>query len=239
MVLMRSRRLRIHIAASRTHKWLALFIGAQVLLWFISGAFMSFVPIEEVRGEHLVDRGSAVAIPPGTKLADPANYLNGPTESVTWRMLRGRVVAEVKSGDAVRLFDAATGMPLPFVDAEAAKSIATAAWKSAAKPTGSVERITAESTEYRGALPAWRVSFDDPDSTRVFVAESTGQITAVRTGTWRLYDFLWGLHIMDWKSHENFNTPWMLAFSIGSVLFGIAGATLLVIRMRRPFRRRR
>ena len=77
----------------------------------------------------------------------------------------------------------------------------------------------------------------DAENTHVYVEANTGRITAVRNGTWRLYDFFWGLHIMDWKNHENFNTPWLLAFAIGGLILGIAGTILLFIRW--PFRRRR
>lgn len=42
---------------------------------------------------------------------------------------------------------------------------------------------------------------------------------------------------MDWKNHEDFNTPWLLAFAIGGLLFGLAGTVLLFMRW--PIRRRR
>jgi hypothetical protein len=100
-----------------------------------------------------------------------------------------------------------------------------------------VTRIEHASPEYRGALPAWRVALHDPDSTNVFVAVDTGRIAAVRTGTWRLYDFFWGLHIMDWKDHSNFNTLWLLAFAIGGLALWLGGAILLCMRW--PKRRRR
>ena len=47
---------KTHIRASKIHKWLALFIGAQLVLWFASGVIMSVVPIDTVRSEHLVAR---------------------------------------------------------------------------------------------------------------------------------------------------------------------------------------
>lgn len=231
---------RLHLFASRLHKWLALMIGAQLLIWFASGALMSFLPIDKVRGEHLVDRGSVVAIPPGTRFADPALIsarVGGPVEAINLRMLDSRAVAEVTTGKGISLVDAASGAALPPVSAAQATAIANAAWKSQTKPASSVSRVTTESPEYRGALPAWRISFSDPDSTSVFVAADTGRITAVRTGTWRLYDFFWSLHIMDWKNHEDFNTPWLLGFAIGGLLFGLAGTVLLVIRW--PIRRRK
>ena len=236
---MRSRT-RFHVAASRIHKWLALIIGAQLLIWFASGVIMSFLPIEQVRGEHLVDRESVMPIPTGLALAAPQRIVaqaGAPVEAMTWLMLDGRPVAEVTTSKGVRLFDAATGAALPPVDAALAIKIARTAWKSDQKPSSTATIVKTESPEYRAALPAWRIAFADPEETSVFVAAETGRITAVRNGTWRLYDFFWSLHIMDWKNHENFNSWWLLAFAIGGLVLGIAGTILLFMRW--PFRRRR
>lgn len=235
-----NRRTRFHVAVSRIHKWLALIIGAQLLIWFTSGVLMSFLPIEKVRGEHLVDREAVTMIPSGTSFAEPAAIFasaGAPVEAINWHMVDDRAVAEVTTAKGIRLFDATTGAPLPPIDAGQATAIARAAWKEPGKPLSTASRVTTESPEYRGALPAWRVAFADPDATSVFVAADTGKITAVRTGTWRLYDFFWSLHIMDWKNHENFNTPWLLGFAIGGLLLGIAGTVLLFMRW--PIRGRR
>lgn len=239
---MGSRRHRLHLGASRLHKWLALIIGAQLLIWFASGALMSFWPIDEIHGDHLVDRKTIETLPAGTALADPAIYLRGiGTERVTLRMLHGRAVAEVIRGGGVVLYDAATGTPLPAVDASLAAAIAQKAWIGAKVAAPTTSRVTAASPEYRGPLPAWRVAFPDPDHTSVFVTADTGQIAAVRTANWRLFDFFWGLHIMNWTERDNFNTWWLLAFAVGGLVLGLAGTVLLIIRWpikRGLFRRR-
>lgn len=238
------RKQRVHIVASRFHKWLSLFIGAQVLIWFASGALMSFLPIDKVRGEHLIDRDRVVPIPTSQLLVSPDRIqaqASAPVETMTWHMVDGKAVAEVTTAKGVRLFDAKTGQPLPPVDAATAKRIAEAAWKSETKPSSTASRVTEESPEYRGRLPAWRIAFADPDHTSVFIAADTGKIAATRTGTWRLYDFFWSLHIMDWKDHEDFNTWWLLAFAIGGLTLGITGTILLFMRwpLRRRIRRNR
>ncbi len=233
-------RTRLHVLASRTHKWLALVIGAQLLIWFASGALMSFLPIDKVRGEHLVNRETIATIPPNTRMVASETLLtqaDAPVEAIAWRMLDGKPIAEVATGKGIRLFDALSGAALPPVDATQATRIARSAWKGADKPASRSSRVSAESPEYRGALPAWRIAFADPDHTSVFVAVETGKITAVRNGTWRLYDFFWSLHIMDWKNHEDFNTWWLLAFAIGGLALGVAGTILLFMRW--PFRRTR
>lgn len=233
-------RTRFHLAASRLHKWLALIIGAQLLIWFSSGVLMSFLPIQQVRGEHLVDRENLIAIPASARLVPPERLVassKAPVESISFVMLAGRPVAQVGTADEIKLFDAITGDPLPPVDAALARTIARQAWKSPVKPDAQVTRIVSASPEYRGALPAWRVDFADPDATSVYVGADTGRVAAVRTGTWRLYDFFWSLHIMDWKNHENFNTWWLLSFAMGGLLMGLAGTVLLFMRW--PIRRRR
>lgn len=239
---MRSRRHRLHVAASQIHKWLALIVGAQLLIWFASGALMSFWPIDEIHGDHLVDRKTVVALPANAVFADPGAYLAGTTaDRVTLRMLHGRLVAEVASGERMRLFDATTGAPLPPVDASLAMAIARQAWRGETDDAPTAHKVTTSSPEYRGRLPAWRVTFADPDRTNVFITADTGQIAAVRTANWRLFDFFWGLHIMDWTEHDNFNTWWLLAFAIAGLVLGLAGTVLLIMRWplkRRMFRRR-
>lgn len=200
---------------------------------------MSFLSIDKVHGDHLVDRKTVAALPLDVPLVDMNRVLraSGPdAEGATFRTLLGKPVVEVSSKRGTKLFDGSTGEALPFVTAAQAKTIAGNAWIGAGHPASTTERITSESTEYRGALPAWRVAFDDADHTRVFVTE-TGKIAAVHTGTWRLYDFFWGLHIMDWSNHKNFNTWWLLAFALGGLTLGLAGTVLLLMRW--PLRRRR
>lgn len=201
---------------------------------------MSLLPIDRVHGDHLVDRKTVLAIPADAPLIRPSAYMTAggePPQSITLRMLEGKPVAEVQAGTRIRLFDAVSGSAVPPIDAFRAEAIARKAWRGSGKPSAKVERIEGEGPEYRGALPAWRVGFSDPDATRVFVAADTGRIVAVRTGTWRLYDFFWGLHIMDWSQHENFNTPWLIGFALGGLALWIGGAVLLYMRW--PIKQRR
>ena len=38
--------------AVRIHKWVALIVGLQIVLWVAGGVVMSVIPIEQVRGER-------------------------------------------------------------------------------------------------------------------------------------------------------------------------------------------
>ena len=64
------------------------------------------------------------------------------------------------------------------------------------------------------------------------VAANTGAVTARRSDLWRLYDSLWALHIMDWRDHENFNHPLIIAVTAITLLSVIAGIVLIPYRIR-------
>ncbi len=198
---------------------------------------MSFLPIENVRGEHLVERESVVPLPSGVDLSRLNNTI-GNAKSVSVNVVDGRVIARVErgAGDSL-LIDALTGQRLPPFDAVAAERIVRSAWRGDKSVNATTRKVIAESTEYRGSLPAWRIALSDTENTSVYIEANSGRIAAVRNGTWRLYDFFWGLHIMDWKNHENFNSWWLLGFAIGGLILGLAGTVLLFMRW--PFRRRK
>ncbi|WP_367271133.1 PepSY domain-containing protein [uncultured Sphingomonas sp.] len=228
------------MGASKVHRWLALLIGAQVIVWFTSGLIMSLLPIDTVHGDHRIDRNSEPVLSTAQAFAPVPALLSAagaPVRQLQHRVLLGRPVVEAQlAAGGIRLLDARTAALLPPIDAATAGTIARRAYRG--KPVAStVDRIERASTEYRGALPAWRASFADADATRIYVAAETGRLTSVRTGTWRLYDFFWGLHIMDWTQHERFNTPWLKAFAAGGLVFGVSGAILLFMRW--PRRRRK
>ena len=202
---------------------------------------MSILPIERVRGEHLVARESGETLAPAQQLVSPAAVLRaapGPVRELRYTSLLGRPVAELTMADGtVRMHDARSGSPMARIDALLAVKVALAAYRGAGAPARSATLVQTASTEFRGKLPVWRVQFEDAETTRVFVSPANGKIVGVRNGTWRLYDFFWGLHIMDWKNHEDFNTPWMMAFAAGGLILAVAGVVLLYMRW--PRRRRR
>ena len=107
-----SLKLRLHVLGSKIHKWLAIFVGVQVLLWMGTGALMSFLDLEEVRSEHVVSREQE-ALPADAPL--PAWVANdGTLAAVTTRSLDGDAVTEVRKVDgSVSLHDPVTGRKLP------------------------------------------------------------------------------------------------------------------------------
>jgi len=56
-------------------------------------------------------------------------------------------------------------------------------------------------------LPAYAIRFDHPSKTTVYVATEMGAVTKFRNEKWRIFDFLWMLHTMDYQSRDNIGCP--------------------------------
>ena len=227
---------------SQIHLWLGIAIGVQVMLWLISGLMMVLWPIETVRGEHLrhAEAESAIdwagdALPLATILASQDTAVM----SARTGRLAGRPVWRLETAEGPQMVDARTGEDLTPVDENLAREIALERYAGRGAVTEQV-RIETPPREAGLTVPAWRFEFGPEDPATLYINSRTGELRAVRTTLWRVYDVFWGLHIMDWSTRENFNSWWIKATSVLAILFGLAGVVLTVYRIRwmlRPKRR--
>ena len=54
----------------------------------------------------------------------------------------------------------------------------------------------------------------------------SGEITAVRSLQWRIWDLMWGFHIMDWQTRDKINNIFLQIFSILALVSSISGIML-------------
>ena len=219
--------------SAKVHKWLALVMMIPILFWFVSGLFFAIFPIERVRSEHMMAEQPARPVPFGVA-ADGLLRLGsaGVTgDRIEVRMLLDKPVALVTPHQGrPRLYDLSTGRPLSPIPGTMAVTIAERDHVGDHRARR-IERVTEESTEYRGALPAWRIDFDDGANRSLYVAADTGAVTARRSTLWRTFDFLWSLHILDFKNHEDFNTPLLIiATALGLVVI-VTGIVMFPARL--------
>lgn len=217
----------------RVHLWVGLILGAQFILWMLSGVVMSWFHITLVRGET-----SAFSAPPRelqvSTYASPGGVIvqvDG-ANSVELRSFLDRVVYEVRSPDGVALFDASNGERLSPIPEETARAVAEQDYIG----EGSLDTLTLLNDtpqEYRGRKPVWRADFDDPLNTRLYISPENGKVTARRNDIWRIYDFFWMLHIMDYGEREDFNNPLVRAASAVGLVFALSGLFMLLFRSSR------
>tara|TARA_R110000868_G_scaffold92734_1_gene257186 strand:+ start:19041 stop:19775 length:735 start_codon:yes stop_codon:yes gene_type:complete len=222
----------------RVHKWLALFVGIQIVIWVAGGAVMSLLDIDTVHGDHhvapaqIVELDVAGLVPPSD--AVEAAGLSGEIRTVNLMPWLGRAAYLVEAYDGAKaLVDAHTGERLTPISRETAIALAEQ-FHRGDLPAQSAQYLEAFTTEYRdNVLPAWRVNFDDGDGTSLYYAAETGMLTARRNDVWRVYDFFWMLHIMGYQDRDNFNTFWLQGFALFSLVTVFAGLLLVFIKMRR------
>jgi uncharacterized iron-regulated membrane protein len=212
------------------HKWLGLIIGVQVFLWLASGLFMTAVPIETVRGEHNIRKAAPLKLS-ADGLVSLDRVLTGRETRAELTDLYGILVWRLdEEGQPARLVDAQTGVTIsPLTEAQA-RRIAAADFSGPGKIASAALIERDPEIEYRGALPVWRIQFDDPESTRLYVLATSGKVTARRTNTWRIYDFLWSLHIMDYGGRDNFNNPLVVMAAVLGLILALTGAWIVGIR---------
>ena len=221
---------RLRRSLFRLHVWLGWIVAVPLLLWTVSGLWMAARPIEEVRGEHL--RARPVPVAAGGTIAWPD------TRGKTMKTLAvesrpgGPVwVATFTTGEA-RRYDLHTGWMLPNVTLGEAALLARANYTGSAK----IEQVTFTPKErppiaLRRPRPAWRVRF--ADGAHVYVDAENGAILALRTRQWRLFDVMWGLHIMDPQVREDTSHPLLIGAAAVSLFGLITGAALLFVRQRK------
>ena len=84
-------------------------------------------------------------------------------------------------------------------------------------------------SEYRGReLPLYKVISLTKDGKEINVYQNpfTGEIVAIRSSQWRIWDLMWGFHIMDWVDRDNIDNILLKIFSFIALFTSISGVVL-------------
>ena len=190
------------------HRYLSIFVSIQLLLWTVSGIYFAYNKIELVRGEQY-------------RLPKDIEY---------------------------RIFDR-LGLTLIETNKDGKKSYQTYPERESIKPLTKQEAllITSQKTtlnpleailiedvkpgsEYRGALPAYKVKTDSKDKINVYVGYMTGDISSIRSDSWRIWDLMWSLHIMDYRERDNINNILLKLLSFLALITSLSGITLFFVK---------
>jgi hypothetical protein len=200
---------------------------------------MALLDMETVAGGKARPAAATPALPSGDSAwAEVRRSLGSqPITGLTVRPLLDRQVLEVATPAGVRLFDAADGRPVR-VDGLVARRVAEAAYAGGGKvssvlPLGELELAVREHK-----LPIWRVDFADSANSSFYVSGETGKLLERRNDTWRIWDFAWMLHNMDYVSRTSFNHPLIIVMAFGIIWLAITGFWLLFRTKWKPDLRR-
>lgn len=209
------------------HTWLGLLIGLQVLLWMGSGLVMSLLDMHKVHGMHT--RAPAPAARPWIADALPVGQVlaaqERPVDRIASAWLDALPVYRLSQGKTVWLAGARDGRPLE-VDAPMAARLAAASYRGGMPMLA--PQLLLSTPEVRGHEgKVWRIHVLDADTTAIYVSGQTGEVLPHRNSTWRLFDFFWMLHIMDYRERTDFNHPLVVGSAGAGLLLTLGGLWLL------------
>jgi len=235
---------------TRIHKWAGLVLGIQIILWFASGLFMSFFHIDKVHGDHLAEGRTwplrmeqMVPVSEAHALyvkhqedayCSPkqrnACIINEP-QTVKLLSAMGAPVWEFDDGKSKIHYAGIPAAPWPGLSEDMIRRAARSYYKGSAEIEKAVLFTEIIPKDFRKDIPIWQISFDDKPRTRLYISPVDGELINVRTRLWRTFDFMWMLHIMDYKERDNINLWWLKLAAFAALLFALSGAALVTHRV--------
>ena len=204
-----------------THKYLSFFISLQLFLWTISGIYFAFNKIELVRGEqYRLTESFPIDF-------DEVKFSRSDVQQVKAINRLGETIFVVSGSKGTEYLDA-FGSPVNKLNRNEVFEIVSLS--STLFPID-LEEISESSkgSEFRGRdLPLYKVtSINDKDKKiNLYLNVFSGEITAVRSFQWRIWDLMWGFHIMDWQTRDKINNIFLKIFSILALVSSISGILL-------------
>lgn len=225
--------------ARNTHKWLGLVIGVQAVFWTFSGLYMTAVHLDIIHGDHLVRHAPSPPLELANLVEPGAVMTAAPSQAVRLETQLGQPVYVVTGGPERALFDARTGDKLSPLGQAAAEARAKALYAGLG-PIKAVELLGKAPPEIRGRpAPLWRIEFQGWWRPTLYISAQTGELVAKRHDLWRIFDFVWMFHIMDYQERENVNNTLLRVATWAAVASCASGAWLLIFSFRRRRRARK
>ena len=225
----------------KAHRYLGIFLGIQFLMWTISGLYFSWTDIDEIHGDQF--RQVPVKTTTFTSLISPSEVnIREAIVSVELREIGDDPYYWINEK---QLFDAKTGEEKIAISESEALKIAERHMlpNLQVKDIERIEQVGSHS-EYRGRpLPAFVISYHAPENIKAYVSEKDGAFQTLRHRNWRIFDFLWMTHTMDYEGRDNFNTTLLRAFSLLGLITVMSGFLLwyisspLVIKFKKRLKR--
>ena len=87
--------------------------------------------------------------------------------------------------------------------------------------------------ETRDSAASWEARFDDEQETTPYFSADDARLVEARNDAWRLFDFFWMLHTMDYRGRDNFNNPLVITVGFAALWLSLSGLLLLLHSFRR------
>ncbi len=217
------------------HRWLGVFFGVQFLFWTIGGIYFSWTNIRHIKGDDIKKEPTAIQIQtlfihPNEaikKVQVDSNKLH--VEQMQFVSVVDSVYYQLHYNDGIQkkvaLVNAITGILKPSLSEKEAVAVAinSIKYKTQLKEVTYITSVSGHH-EYRNKpLPAYAVTLTGEVNTTVYVAAALGTVQTYRNNQWRIYDFFWMLHTMDFAERTSFNNWVLRIFSVAGLFAILSG----------------
>lgn len=217
----------------KAHRYLGLFVSLQLLAWTLGGIWFAWNDIDNIHGDYLIKPriekstnqnliSAQIAI---NTIADfetltkieVIDILDEPVYKISYKSIANK--------EKMQLINALSARTVNEISEQQAIKIAKLNASFDAEVSG-VELITATDShhEYRSKpLPAYAITFDYPKSPTFYISVKSGELISVRHNNWRIFDFFWMLHTMDYEGRDDFGNWLLKIFSILALITSLTG----------------
>ncbi len=201
------------------HKWLGVVVGVQMIIWMVSGLYMVCIDIEKIHGDHFVN--TPVQLADASVTPVPKKYQHAKRVLLTSQLnknvylINNRWLISAENGQAINVDK--------FYIEKRAQELFSG--------TGTIKSIN-KLSKYPDELGGqnrqiWRVDFDASFNPSFYFSPNTAELLRKRSDLWRIFDFLWTLHIMDYQDGEDSHNTLLLIASIVAILLITSGIWLI------------
>jgi len=229
------------VIARTGHRWLGLLVGIQVAVWLATGLYMVIVDIDFIHGDTLVkNMQQPVRAPDSSQLGMAALRERYPEAyRISLRPVMDKTYYEVTTTDGRFLVDPDSGSPLSPLGEREATEIAEYHYAGDARVIRATLITSNPPMEIQTrSLPLWRIDFDDRYATSFYIDPGNGSLVTRRHRYWRIFDFMWMLHIMDYENREDAHNRLLVSAQVSWLVFALTGLWLLFYSFSKPRRKR-
>lgn len=208
------------------HKWLGLFVGLQLFVWMLSGLTFNLLSPQAVSGRALVNppKNLSISMPEANFDLVVKRFPNALSISLAY--LSNQMVYLVKQPDAQVMLSTITLEPV-MLNQALISQLAKAHYNGDGELLRVVEQTQRTTENRRFKLPVWQAEFSDEQHSSLYFDGVSGAYVGIRGDTWRIFDFMWMLHMMDYSERSSFNHPLIILVASGGLFLGLSGFILL------------
>ena len=215
------------------HKWLMLFLSIQFVIWSVTGAYMVIFDIDYIHGDSLVVNHQTKIDPSKMNFTLKQLLKRYPhAEQLSVAKFIERDVYLFKVEGSQLMVDASNGQLLsPLLEHDAVK-VAQYYYSG----SGDVKEVAliVDNPPFELSskfLPAWRVNFDDIGSPSLYISAQSGALVTKRHEFWRLFDWMFRFHIMDYGDEEDIANDLLFWISLFGIMASLSGLMLVYYRV--------